>query len=677
MQQDDILLPAAKLCELSSHQINTTGTEIPTPTRPDVIVRERLGLGWNSARRDAFFKTVKVVEIKRLSKPYPQRNCYVAGTPTAKAQWDTYWRTKPLDRVRRTTMNLEKHRLQYIVPQNESVIFRDADTHELILVVIRHLVPEEGIRKSMVDVCQELMRSRCDDRQNDPGRMVHFGYTCGSRYGRQIQLATPNMRMDTPATQRREERLNVKAQGMAGIVWNLMRSKLPPEIISDYNDMINEEDFPRMDMGRDDEAFMFQVEDRKVTFYDLELPPPSALAAINYARHTHIEANGNNWIVAYTANAPGDPDKGGNFYVASYGIMVEAASNAASAWRPSDYHGTTLYEMAEKPAFCSNFEARADGDFNTGFVFELSKAFRGARRNSQWLDNRRAAQRRGKRARELGKGHGISNLYRGVSRVISAYGPLIREAVIESLISYKERRFPTMASLETTDRHLVLIGVGPGIGRSVARLFASKRYRNVTLIARRPEQLKIEQVEVEAAVGLQLVKVKTYTVDIADSGALTNALVDAEATFGKPECVYYNAARVIPSKLLSHDVREIEYDFKLTVSALYTTAQWAIPLLAELAKEDPSAKPALVVTGGVLHVQPDPELFALSLVKAAQRNLVQSLAATYGAMGVRVGMILVAGVVAPEEKERNPENIAVKAWEWFSDDKEVPFEIVI
>ncbi|KAI3337645.1 hypothetical protein HD806DRAFT_46610 [Xylariaceae sp. AK1471] len=167
-----------------------------------------------------------------------------------------------------------------------------------------------------------------------------------------------------------------------------------------------------------------------------------------------------------------------------------------------------------------------------------------------------------------------------------------------------------MASTDKTDRHLVLIGVGPGIGRAIACLFASKRYNNVTLIARRPEQLKIEKAAVEAAAGPQ-VKIKTYAVDVVDRDALSTALVDAQATFGKPECVYYNAARVTPSQLLTYDVKEIEYEFKLTVSSLYATAQWAMPLLVDLPKADPSAQPAFIVTGGLLHVEPEPDVFSL------------------------------------------------------------------
>jgi hypothetical protein len=36
-----------------------------------------------------------------------------------------------------------------------------------------------------------------------------------------------------------------------------------------------------------------------------------------------------------------------------------------------------------------------------------------------------------------------------------------------------------------------------------------------------------------------------------------------------------------------------------------------MPLLVELAKADPSAKPAFIVTGGLLHVKPNTALFAL------------------------------------------------------------------
>lgn len=111
---------------------------------------------------------------------------------------------------------------------------------------------------------------------------------------------------------------------------------------------------------------------------------------------------------------------------------------------------------------------------------------------------------------------------------------------------------------------LVVVGIGPGIGRSVTSLFASKRYHNVALIARRAEQLEVERKALQEAVGTH-VNIKTYVADVVDTDALTKALDDSDATLGKPECVFYNAARVLPSQLLSHDVKEIDYDFKVPI----------------------------------------------------------------------------------------------------------------
>jgi NADP-dependent 3-hydroxy acid dehydrogenase YdfG len=96
----------------------------------------------------------------------------------------------------------------------------------------------------------------------------------------------------------------------------------------------------------------------------------------------------------------------------------------------------------------------------------------------------------------------------------------------------------------------------------VSRLFAEKRYSNVALIARRAEQLQAENKALKEVLG-DKVSVETFALDVTDSDALLKALDDAEATFGQPEVIFYNAARVLPSTLLDHDVNEIDYDFKV------------------------------------------------------------------------------------------------------------------
>lgn len=126
--------------------------------------------------------------------------------------------------------------------------------------------------------------------------------------------------------------------------------------------------------------------------------------------------------------------------------------------------------------------------------------------------------------------------------------------------------------MASNGKTLIVIGSGPGIGRSVTTLFAKKRYNNVALIARRAEQLKLEQKAVEEAVNSG-VNVKTYAVDVVDTDAFLKALDDIETQLGKPECIFYNAARVLPSALLTHDIKDVEYDFKVSISLRL----WAVP----------------------------------------------------------------------------------------------------
>ncbi|KAI0015072.1 NAD(P)-binding protein [Xylariomycetidae sp. FL0641] len=237
--------------------------------------------------------------------------------------------------------------------------------------------------------------------------------------------------------------------------------------------------------------------------------------------------------------------------------------------------------------------------------------------------------------------------------------------------------------MTSNDRTLLLIGSGPGIGQSVATLFASKRFTKVALVARNAEKLAAVADAVKKSSSSTPIEVKTYPVDVVDADAFKKALDSVEADLGKPECIYYNAARVLPSPInpMTHDVQDIEYDFKINNSALYLCAQRYVPELLALAKQDSAAMPALIVTSSMLPQNPLPFVFALSMVKAAQRNLMQSLWQTYGSgQGVLLGLVNVAGQVSPEDKVWNPANIAAKAWEWYetqSREENPSFEVLI
>ncbi|KAI1647733.1 uncharacterized protein F4817DRAFT_358535 [Daldinia loculata] len=377
---------------------------LPSPTLNLLV---SLGLTWTKSQKTAYLETIRTITLPRLNviqasavenrvinEPYLHRDDFLTETPAAKLSWDAYWEEtylrKPTARaLRQNVIRCHPHQWKYIIQPNESVIIRDEHTNKIVLIVLRDLVPHQSLASAMEDVCVELATKCPFERQDDPGTLVHFAYTCGSRQNFQIQLATPKRGPNMGPNYE----LQSKAQGVAGLLWNMLRCRLPDEIIDDFNDTVHRHHLPRMDMMKaPDTSFAFEIGSRNVRFptgtgADFELPPPSGLISYNYARYTHNEVNANNWVIGYTTHAPDDHTKGGNFYLAQYGVLLLPASNTAWSWQPTDHHGTTLFEMTDigenDSIGCS--ERRLDGQYNVGLLFEISKALPTARFNTSWL----------------------------------------------------------------------------------------------------------------------------------------------------------------------------------------------------------------------------------------------------------------------------------------------------
>jgi len=213
---------------------------------------------------------------------------------------------------------------------------------------------------------------------------------------------------------------------------------------------------------------------------------------------------------------------------------------------------------------------------------------------------------------------------------------------------------------------LLLIGSGPGIGLTTATLFAQKKFSKVALLSRNKDRLVTDRESLLSSLPAgKNVEVKIWDVDIVDAKKYTSVLKEVEEwSVDGVDCVIFNAARIVPSPLLEFPAEEIVNDFMLTNIALYTTAQWAMPLLSKM-KED--RKPSFLVTSSLLWKDPMPFLFSLSLVKTSQRNLVDSLKRTYP--DIHIALLNVAGVVSPEDKYFNPPLIADRYWELYDQEK--------
>ncbi|EFQ89014.1 hypothetical protein PTNB73_00220 [Pyrenophora teres f. teres] len=219
-----------------------------------------------------------------------------------------------------------------------------------------------------------------------------------------------------------------------------------------------------------------------------------------------------------------------------------------------------------------------------------------------------------------------------------------------------------------TTRTLIVFGAGPGIGDHIAAQFAlSTPISHIVLLARNTTRLSPSDAPFVSSYNASI-KVSTLVIDLSDLSSIPGVLekLDSMTTGEDVEVILFNAARIRAASPLDFDVGEIEEDLRTTTLSLYLISQHYVSRLQSLASSKPSYKPALLVTNSHLPWDPVPQLLSLSVVKAAQKNMVDSLSRAFSSSGVHVGLLHVEGVVAPENKVLNPKTIAeraVKFWE--------------
>ena len=176
--------------------------------------------------------------------------------------------------------------------------------------------------------------------------MGDIGYTTGERSKSTEGSILSKSRLDEKRLSEKQLlRIHLEEAGMATIVWNIIKHRLPPEVVKDFDDTIRAKGLPRMDAGfKDGLASIWSKDQSKEYRFSLaEAAPPRGACAMNYARFCHNEGGANKWIVALTTTSTADPKNGGNFHLAQYGVLSEAEGNTITCWRVKDHHGTTLY----------------------------------------------------------------------------------------------------------------------------------------------------------------------------------------------------------------------------------------------------------------------------------------------------------------------------------------------
>jgi short-subunit dehydrogenase len=180
----------------------------------------------------------------------------------------------------------------------------------------------------------------------------------------------------------------------------------------------------------------------------------------------------------------------------------------------------------------------------------------------------------------------------------------------------------------------LVVGVGPGIGRSVALAFAREGH-DLALAARHPARLAELRPELEKAGAA----VHTYSVDTADERSIQALFEAVRKDGGDPEVLVYNPAAHSPGKPTTLKADQVAADFAVNVTGALLCAQAAAAGMKD------RGRGTILLTGGGFAHEPAANYASLSLGKAALRNLTYSLAQELGAYGIHVATVTVYGFV--------------------------------
>ncbi len=213
---------------------------------------------------------------------------------------------------------------------------------------------------------------------------------------------------------------------------------------------------------------------------------------------------------------------------------------------------------------------------------------------------------------------------------------------------------------------LLSIGVGPGIGLSVVRLFGRRGF-DVLMVARNADKLA----QFERSLAQEGVRSQGYACDIADEDAFWALLQRLCREHPDLDVLHYNASAFHPAVPTAISLPVFHRDFSVNVVGALLAAQAFVPQMRQ------RGGGVVLITGGGSALRAPAEMASLSIGKAGVRNLTFCLSEECAPMGIRVGTVTVCGAVQPGTPH-DPDRIAEIFWKMYQTPmSEWKWEVVI
>jgi NAD(P)-dependent dehydrogenase (short-subunit alcohol dehydrogenase family) len=173
----------------------------------------------------------------------------------------------------------------------------------------------------------------------------------------------------------------------------------------------------------------------------------------------------------------------------------------------------------------------------------------------------------------------------------------------------------------------LIVGAGSGLSASLARLFA-KNGMKVSLAARSIDDL---------APLAQQIGGKAFACDATRGPEVAKLFADAEAAFGAPDVVVYNASYRTRGPFAELDPAGVERSLAVTAFGGFLVAQEAVKRML------PHHHGAILFTGASASVKGYAQSAPFAMGKFALRGLAQSMARELSPQGIHVAHVVVDG----------------------------------
>jgi NAD(P)-dependent dehydrogenase (short-subunit alcohol dehydrogenase family) len=185
----------------------------------------------------------------------------------------------------------------------------------------------------------------------------------------------------------------------------------------------------------------------------------------------------------------------------------------------------------------------------------------------------------------------------------------------------------------------LIVGAGPGLSASLARLFAGHGIK-VALAARSIDKLAGLARETGA---------KAFACDATKRAEVDALFASVEAAFGAPDAVVYNASYRTRGPLAELDPAEVEKSIHVSAFGGFLVAQAAVKRML------PAGRGAILFTGASASVKGYAQSAPFAMGKFALRGLAQSLAREVSPRGIHVAHVVIDGGIRSERRPPSPD----------------------